>query len=99
MMQKNGKKTDAEKIKPEPETKFKAGGVVATVWINETDNGKYFSVSVERSYKNSEGEWMRTNSYKANDLAKLRTVVQKAEEYCLMNKPEGTEKERTEEED
>lgn len=97
MMQKNGKKTETERIKPEPEVKFKAGGVVATVWANESESGKYFSVSIERSYKNSEGEWMKTNSYKSNDLAKLRVVVQNAEEYCLKNKPDSIDKDSSDE--
>ena len=46
-----------------PEARFKAGAITATVWKNEqqADNNKfaYFSVSMDRSYKDKQGNWKK----------------------------------------
>jgi len=70
-----------------PEKKFRAGGVVATVWNNKVDSdGKeieYKTISIDRSYKNNKDEWQKTNSYRINDLPKVELVAKKAYDYII----------------
>jgi len=79
--------------KKQPEKKFRAGAVSATVWGNSVEkDGKqatYNSVSMERSYKDKEGNWQSTNSFRTNDLPKLALVAQKAYEYVLFKAAEA----------
>ncbi|MFT4343813.1 MAG: hypothetical protein ACMXYE_03630 [Candidatus Woesearchaeota archaeon] len=70
-----------------PEMKFRAGAVSATVWQNVLQNEKgtaaYNSVSLERVYKDKEGNWQTTHSFRMNDLPKLALVAQKAYEFVV----------------
>ena len=76
-----------------PEKKFKAGAISATVWNNtvEKDRKKieFKTVSIERSYKDSNGEWKTTNSMRSNDLPKVALVAQKAYDYIVCNEKEA----------
>lgn len=77
-----------------PERKFKAGAVSATVWKNEkTNNGQsfaFFTITLERSYKDKNGEWQKTNSLRINDLPKAAMVLNKAYEFTVL-KEQGEE--------
>jgi len=73
-----------------PETKFRAGAVSATVWKNsgETKTGdrtSYYSVSIDRLYKDRNDKWQATNSLRVNDMPKAVLVLQKAYEYVIMS--------------
>jgi len=78
-----------------PEQKFSAGAVSATVWKNQTEkNGSVFdfrTISFERRYKDKEGKWQSSNSFRINDLPKARLVLDKAYEYLIMNKSQEGE--------
>ena len=74
--------------KQQPNKKFKAGTVTATVWANEMNDrqGNKFSVytvSFERNYKDRDGNWKSTNSMRVNDISKLRLVALEAYEYLV----------------
>jgi len=82
----------------QPEKKFRAGGLVATVWENKGKNEKsgeeysYRTVSVNRSYKDkTTDEWKTTDSMKLNDLPKLALVAQQAYKYLVMKEEESQE--------
>jgi hypothetical protein len=69
-----------------PEKKFRAGAISATVWKNETksktgEDIAYYTVSIERSYKDKNDQWQTTQSFRVNDLPRLALVVNKAYEY------------------
>ncbi|HLD72899.1 MAG TPA: hypothetical protein VJA23_04900 [Candidatus Nanoarchaeia archaeon] len=70
-----------------PEKKFRAGAVSATVWRNKSQKGEgeYNTVSLERSYKDKEGQWQATNSLRTNDLPKAVMALQKAYEHIVLN--------------
>ena len=75
----------------QPEKKIRAGAVSATVWRNQgqTKTGEpteYNTISIERSYKDKEGNWQSTNSLRKNDLPKAVVVLQKAYEHLVLNK-------------
>jgi len=75
----------------EPEKKYRAGQVSATVWKNtkeveingEKQNKDFYSVQVEKSYK-VEDDWKSTNNFNQNDLPKLSLVVEMAYKYISM---------------
>ncbi len=72
-----------------PEKKFRAGGVAATIWLNkgQRPNGEeseYKTISIERVYKDRDGQWQSTNSLRVNDLPKLQLVLQHAYAYVLL---------------
>jgi len=77
-------KTDKKRL---PEKKFRAGAITATVWQNSAEKDgqqtSYSTVNLERSYKDKEGNWQSTNSFRLNDLPKLALVAQKAYEFVV----------------
>ena len=72
-----------------PEKKFKIGGISATVWRNTVlRDGKqdsYCTVSIERTYKDKQGAWQRTNSFRTHDLPRAALVLQEAYKYVAFN--------------
>lgn len=88
----------SEKKEVKPEKKFRAGGVSATVWKNQAKNkeGKeydFFTVGVERSYKDKKDEWQKTSSMMVNDLPKVILVAQKAYDFVTSSPEKGTKEE------
>lgn len=76
-----------------PEKTFRAGGISATVWQNkgQAKNGEeidYRTISIDRNYKDKEGNWQRTNSLRVNDLPKATVVLQKAYEFLVFKEQE-----------
>ena len=76
-----------------PEKKFRAGAISATVWQNkgQSKNGdavEYKTISIERGYKDKEGNWQSTNSLRINDLPRATVVLQKAYEYLVFKEQE-----------
>ena len=73
-----------------PEQKFRAGSITATVWKNDIVkdgvNASFNSITLERSYKDKDGNWQTTHSFRINDLPRLSMVTQKAFEYVAMAK-------------
>ena len=80
--------------KTKPVKKFKAGAIDAAVWRNVNHQGKdgddvvSYSLSMERRYKDKEGEWQGTNTFRANDLPKAALVLAKAYEFITMHADE-----------
>jgi len=72
-----------------PEKKFRAGAISATVWRNKGQNKQgeavsYNSISLERYYKDKNGEWQNTSSMRTNDLPRAAVVLQKAFEFLVV---------------
>jgi len=68
-----------------PEKKFRAGAICATIWKNQTEKGEYASVSLERSYKDKQGIWQHTASFRVHDLPKAKLVIEEAFKYLAMS--------------
>ena len=70
-----------------PEQKFRAGAITATVWKNDIvkdgTSASFNSITLERSYKDKDGNWQTTHSFRANDLPRLTLVAQKAFDYVV----------------
>lgn len=74
--------------KNQPEKRFVAGAISATVWKNNQEkDGKEFSfetISLSRNFKDKDGKWQNTNSMRTNDLPKAAIVLNKAYEYLTL---------------
>jgi len=73
-----------------PVKRFSAGGVQAAIWENDGKNGgTFFTVSLQRSYKDAAEGWKRTASMRAQDLPRAVLVLQKAYEFLALkeNRP------------
>ena len=57
-------KTSAQK----PELEHKVGAIKAAAWRNEGKQGPYFTVSIFRFYKDRDGNWKRTTSFRPKDM-------------------------------
>ncbi|MBT4539114.1 hypothetical protein HOI26_00050 [Candidatus Woesearchaeota archaeon] len=71
-----------------PEKKFRAGGISATVWLNQSTNGEFRTISLERSYTDKSGKWQSTSNMRVGDLPKANVVIQKAYEYLVFKEQE-----------
>lgn len=73
-----------------PAAKFRAGPICATVWQNQGkskstgEDVTYNTVSLERSYKDKNGNWQTTNSFRVNDLPRAALVLKKAYEHIVL---------------
>lgn len=79
----------------QPEKKFKAGAITATVWKNtgKDKEGKEFefqTVSIDRNYMDKEKKWQTTNTMRVNDLPKLAVVTQQAYEYLVLKEQDDS---------
>lgn len=76
-----------------PEKKFVAGAVSATIWRNEgrKDGSEFafYTIGVDRKYKDKEGMWKSTNGLRVNDLPRAYLVLQKAYEYLVLKGSAG----------
>jgi hypothetical protein len=84
-----------------PEKEFRVGAVRAAIWSNprRTAGGQSFDshrIQLERTYKDSQGNFKTTQSLEANDIPKAIVALQKSYEYLLFRAVEresGTEME------
>jgi len=78
-----------------PEKKFRFGCVTATIWKNEIDtkSGKFEvrSLNLEKSYKDSDGNWKNTGSLKTQDVPKAMLCLEKAYEFMVSNHEDNEE--------
>ena len=68
----------AELTTSKPVNKLRIGLMYATVWQRITGEGTFYSVSFERRYRDSEGNWKSTHSYNAEDLLALAKLADRA---------------------
>lgn len=73
-----------------PEKKFRAGTISATVWKNDRQKAtgetfSYHSVSLERRYKDKDGNWKSASSFRLEDLPKVLLVVSEAYKNLSLN--------------
>jgi hypothetical protein len=93
-----GKEAKKMEEKNQPETRFRAGAVSATVWLNQVkrqngETGAYRTVSLDRRYKDKDGNWKSSGSLRASDLPRAVLVLNKAFEYVAMSKDSSADDE------
>ncbi len=82
---------------PKTPTDIRIGAVRAAIWDNETEAGTFQTVSFSRLYKNDQGEWRDTGSFRLNDLLPLAKLADLAHTKILQLQEEarGAEEEAT----
>ena len=65
-----------------PVHEIRLGSVKATIWADETQNGRRFNVNVCRLYKDGD-EWKRTDSFGRDDLPLVAKVVDMAHTFIF----------------
>jgi hypothetical protein len=71
------KNQSTETAKP-PVAKLRLGLINASIWERVTENGNRYSVTFERRYRDTNGEWHSTHSYDAGDLLVLAKLADHA---------------------
>lgn len=66
-----------------PVNKEKVGGVTVSTWENEGKNGKFYTITMQRAYKDGD-EWKNTQSLRVNDLPKAILALQKTYEKAVV---------------
>ena len=61
-----------------PVAKVSLYPITAAIWLNERDDKSYYSVTIERSYKDDAGKWQTSSTFNANDLLLLAKVADQA---------------------
>jgi hypothetical protein len=80
----------------QPEKKFRAGAISATVWQNMGQSKKtgettsYRTISLQRGYKDKNDQWQSTNSFRINDLPRAAVVLKQAYEYLVTKQQDST---------
>ena len=74
----------------QPEKRISTGAISATVWKNNgvAKSGQAFemhSITLERRYKDSAGNWKSTNSLRVNDLPKAVLVLEEAFRHLVLS--------------
>lgn len=81
--------------KNKPEQKFRAGAISATVWKNKGNNAgktaEFYTVKLERQYKDSHDQWQSTDSLGLNDIPKAVLVLQKSFDHIVTKKKTDVE--------
>lgn len=82
-----------------PIKKFKAGSVELNIWHNEAlvdkpetgmTKSDWYSVTMQRSYRDAEGNWKKTSSWRLDDLPKATLVLTKAFEFLTLKEDNET---------
>lgn len=67
--------------KNQPIMKFRFYNVTATVWENEGENGPFYTVTTERTYRQEDGTYSNAHSYSGDQLVALIHVADQAHRY------------------
>ena len=73
-----------------PEKKFSTGAISATIWKNNGiskrtgEETEYRTVTLQRRYRDKDGNWQTSSSLRVNDLPKASLVLQKAYEFIVL---------------
>lgn len=63
-----------------PLAKLVYGDIHVSTWENTDPNGKvYHSIRIERRYKDANGDWQPTNSYRVRDLPVVIDLIEQAQ--------------------
>ncbi len=78
-----------------PIKSFSAGSIQASIWRKETQQDGQtvvrYSVRIQKQYKNDKGEWLNSDYYFPEELAKLESVVRKAFDFISVKESKDAE--------
>jgi hypothetical protein len=70
-----------------PVHKLKDGRIELAVWLNEGEDGPWYSATVRRVYKQGDA-WKESGSYGQDDLLVLAKLLDLAHTWCLFHRSE-----------
>ena len=68
-----------------PAHEVRIGSIRGTIWANETEHGKRYSVTPSRLFKDAEGKWQDSSSFGRDDLLLLAKVLDVAHTWIVEN--------------
>ena len=81
------------KASRQPDRKFRCGGIVASVWVNNTgESGLRAKIQLLCHYQTNDGQWQSTSSFNINDLPRVSAVTRRANEWLALTEEEPTPK-------
>ena len=68
-----------------PVDRLRIGALTASIWENQGTNGegKFYTVTIERSYRVGEGDWKTTHSFGRNHLLAVAKLADQAHTRIL----------------
>ncbi len=76
--------------KQKPVRTIRSGCVSAAIWERDGTNGKFFSVTVQRSYKPADSEeWKYTDSFGRDDLLLAAKLLDQAHTFIMRKEAEA----------
>lgn len=73
--------TTPEKARPRATTRV--GAIQAAIWANEHEGRTLYNVTVERIYRDQNGDWKSTTSFGRDDLLTLAKAADRAHSLIL----------------
>ena len=64
-----------------PIKKFRIGFIQAAVWKNDGTNNPFYTVTLQRSYKDDNGQLQNTEQLGAADLLNAAELLKRAEQH------------------
>ncbi|MBR9701092.1 hypothetical protein GOV11_04470 [Candidatus Woesearchaeota archaeon] len=76
-----------------PVKSFRSGAINVAIWENTStvkdgQQATFYTISLERRYKDRDDTWKSTPSLRVNDLPKATLILQKAYEYLVLTSTE-----------
>jgi hypothetical protein len=71
----------------QPEKTFRLGSAHASVFLNDSDEGQFRTITVQRRYKDGDN-WKSSNSYTGTQAASALVVIQQALAHLLHQESE-----------
>jgi hypothetical protein len=68
-----------------PIRRIRAGAVKLAVWQNGVNGNEFETVIITRSYKDKNGEWKDSNSFRVSQIPQVILVLQKAYEQATLS--------------
>jgi hypothetical protein len=76
-----------------PEKEIRLGRIKASVWSNESETANWFTVTVQRLYKDGE-QWKTSDSFSRDDLPLLCKVIDQAHTWMFQQAGAHSSRER-----
>jgi len=75
-----------------PKNNFKYGAVNVAVWENQREGElPQWGFTIDKRYKDKQGQWQSGKSFFLDEMPKLILALNKAYEYGLTFKPDGSD--------
>jgi hypothetical protein len=67
--------------KNQPKEKFRIGNIEVAVWENVQKDSPSLSISIQKSYRDQNGDFKTTNCYFKNEIEVLVSLIKQAQKY------------------